>query len=686
MGVPRSSWIFLACIVYVCLAMEPIKFEANRTSRNDRAHLPSTSWPQKYLNDDTVVVKIPPRMEQSIDQLAESHGFVNKGPLAKLPHYYIWVRNKSIWRSGKEGGRTDRNVQKPLSETFSLLDNSPHVEWWDYMKPRERVKRGVNSVGSLPLKRGVGNSLGKRDDWTSPHDPNFSQQWHLRGSHLDVINVWKDRGVSGAGVNLAIVDDGLQREHPDLAPNFRSDLSWDFNDDDSDPEPSRQDGHGTSAAGVAGASEDNHCGVGVAPDVNLVGLRLLGSWTSDADEARALCHLCDEEDPNKMIQIYSNSWGPSDDGKIFGGPGPLTVEAFQYCTQHGRRGKGSIYVWAGGNGRYNGDDSNYDGYANSRFTIAISAVDVNGVYTWYSESGANILCSAPSSGYQGSSITTTDLLSNWGYSRGGCTDSFGGTSAAAPQIAGVVALLLEARPELSWRDVQHVLVRGSRSTDNRNTIWTTNAAGFVHSHDYGFGLVDADEAVSIALNWKLLSDNQPCHVTSRSIVPNARNTQIVSKTTKKYIWTISQDDHDANAIQSLEHVSVSVVLDVPNKRRCLDLTLIGPSGVESILHSSEAVHATETSLHWTFDTVRHWGEKLYHQGPFQRFFVVKRNPLTPSYWFTRSSRGLTSRNGTWTLRVRDVCYDGPDNQQQYPKKVGGMKLNEWRLDFYGEGA
>jgi len=637
----RFLCTFFLAYFTLCNALEPVRINSNRTSVEGHIHRPSKTWPEKYLKRDKIVVRVPIKHDTNkteIDRMAIDHGFENEGPMGKIPHYYIWSRAKSWVTQDDEEGERIRTEREPVSNLFGRLDTSPRVEWWNYMTPRERIKRS----------------------WRSPSDPLFSQQWHLRGAHLDVVDVWKNHDVTGRGVNLAIVDDGIQHEHPDLTPNYRKELSWDFNEDDSDPEPFRSDGHGTSAAGVAGAAEDTHCGVGVAHQVNLVGLRLLGAWTSDMDEAQALCHKCDESDHEGTIQIYSNSWGPSDEGKHLGGPGHLTTQAFEYCSANGRQGKGSVYVWAGGNGRFNGDDSNYDGYANSRFTISVAAVDVNGVYTWYSEPGANLLCSAPSSGYRSNSITTTDLLSNWGYSNNGCTDSFGGTSAAAPQIAGVVALMLEARPELGWRDVQHILAHTSRITDERNTVWTTNAAGLSHSHDYGFGVADAEEAVKLALGWELKETNGGYHATSGTLKPHSSNTLEVSDSTRDYLWAIASESHDAQTIKGLEYVTVYVDMSIPCTRKCLDLSLIGPSGVTSQLHSGDAVSAEEKDLAWTFSTVRHWGERLYY---------------TPELDVRDS--GKMVNNGRWALRAKDLCRSARICQ-------GGVVLNHWKLDFYGE--
>ena len=618
----RSMRVFLLLtVVALALAVEPIRFPGNRSSVIPQKHRVSKGWPTKYLENDVVIVQLPDRYIRQADQLAESHGFKNKGPLSKpFPNFFTWVREKPRIGVRSVGGSS-------VDTYHDRLDRSDMVEWWGEMCPQERFKRSV---------------------WRPPTDPEFSDQWHLRGQHLRVVDAWRNHEVSGRGINLAVVDDGIQREHPDLSHRYVRDMSYDFNDDDNDPEPYRSDGHGTSAAGTAAASEDSNCGVGVAYEANLIGLRLLGSWTTDAEEARALCHLCDEDE---SIHIYSNSWGPSDEGARLGGPGRMVQEAFAYCTENGRGGKGSIYVWAGGNGRFNDDNSNYDAYANSMYTIAVGAINVRGKYTWYSEPGANLLCSAPSSGIRGSSIVTTDLMSTWGYSINGCTEDFGGTSAAAPQISGLVALMLEANPELTWRDVQHILVNTSRKTDSTSSEWTKNDAGFTHSHDYGFGMADADAAVSLALTWDHVGPL--IHVESRDVACNVRNTDYVSNNVKQYVWRATGH---SDRISHLEHVRVNVDIDAPNGRGCVKLILTGPTGVSSILQDRGA--GQETDIRWTYDTVRHWGEST-----------------------------VTSSSDKWILRVEDMC-SSMDNESRNShvndcRSAGQLRVNNWSIDFYG---
>jgi proprotein convertase subtilisin/kexin type 2 len=137
-----------------------------------------------------------------------------------------------------------------------------------------------------------------------------------------------------------------------------------------------------------------------------------------------------------------------------------------------------------------------------------------GKQAWYSEPGANILVCAPSNGGK-QGITTTDRAADLGYNTGestpefpdfadtNYTNTFSGTSAATPAVAGVVALMLEANPNLTRRDVQEILVRSARKNDPYDGGWVTNGAGFHFNHSYGAGLVDAQTATTMAATWTI---------------------------------------------------------------------------------------------------------------------------------------------------------------------------------------
>jgi subtilisin family serine protease len=224
-----------------------------------------------------------------------------------------------------------------------------------------------------------------------PNDTLFSNQWHLRntgqnggtaGVDVNITNVWNT--YRGEGIRIAIVDDGLQHTHPDLSPNYDATTSTNINNGTADPSPDvTADFHGSSCAGVAAARGSNALGVcGAAYNATLAGIRLIGALTTDAEEATGMAYR------NDAIHLKSNSWGPNDDGITLEGPGTLTLAALAQGVTTGRGGKGVIYVWAGGNGLEYLDNANYDGYANSMYTIAVAALSDQANQAYYSEPGA----------------------------------------------------------------------------------------------------------------------------------------------------------------------------------------------------------------------------------------------------------------------------------------------------------
>ena len=435
--------------------------------------------------------------------------------------------------------------------------------------------------------------------WT-PNDTYFSNQWHLEntgqdngvaGEDVNITGAWNT--VRGTGIVIGVVDDGLEWDHEDLSANYESNLDYDYCNYDSDPMPASWDAHGTAAAGVAAAIGNNGLGVsGAAPDASLAGLMLIACGNSDNDEANALSHLNDD------IDIYSNSWGPSDNGQTLSGPGPLMIAAFEDDAYNGRNGLGNVITWAAGNGLSSDDDSNLDGYANSRFTISVTAVDHDGDQTNYGEPGANVLVSAPSDG-SGVGITTTDNEGNSGYTSGDYTSNFGGTSSATPLVSGVIALMLEANSNLTWRDVQQIIVESARKNDPSDSGWNTNGAGHEFNHKYGFGVIDAGHAVSLAQTWTNLGPevniSSGTITVSQSIPDNDPTNPVVST------HTVSE---------SLIVESVDIIFDADHPYRSdLDVTLISPDGTESELVNYFANRDSGNNYNeWQFNSVQHWGE------------------------------------------------------------------------------
>jgi proprotein convertase subtilisin/kexin type 2 len=340
-------------------------------------------------------------------------------------------------------------------------------------------------------------------------DPFFAEQWHLRntgqfplanpGEDLNVIPAWNS--TKGAGVRVAVVDRGVEITHEDLVANVVPRASYNYFTRGLWPLPcdtSAAQEHGTSVAGVILARDNNALGgAGVAPQASLVSFNPLDS--SDADLANALGR------DKQANHIYNNSWGADDNGFLH--PAEASFEAaINDGLANGRAGKGSIYVFSAGNGQTvqlsNGatttETSNFDGYVNKLGIITVCAVDAQGRQTYFSENGANLLVCAPTEvpagvNDNGRGVRTTALNNSY-------VSDFDGTSASAPMVTGVTALMLAANPQLSWRDVRLILAQTARKNDPSDIAWTTSS-GYNFNHKYGFGVANADAAVQMAKTW-----------------------------------------------------------------------------------------------------------------------------------------------------------------------------------------
>jgi subtilisin family serine protease len=474
----------------------------------------------------------------------------------------------------KGGGYHRFSQPQTTRQSGELADPHQKIAWMERQVPRQQHRRGV----------------------PSPSDPLFPRQWHL--SHIQAKESW-DVGFTGHSVTVAIVDDGVQHRHPDITPNYVAQYSHDFNRGTGDPSPGYGDFHGTCCAGVVGAMANNsHCGCGVAPKASIVGLRLIGAPTTDLTEATGLSH------ESQHIDIYSSSWGPRDDGMRMEGPGHILREALANNVQNGRGGKGNIYVWASGNGGHVGDSCSFDGYASSPYTIAVGAVNQQERQSYYSEGCPALMCVAPSSGKaRASGIVTVDVnTANQGYSPNAeCTARFGGTSSACPTVAGAIALVLQANPNLTWRDVQLLVAKTSKIVDPKDSGWSTNGRGYRHNERYGFGLIQARTMLEAARAWTNVPTQKGYssgHIHTRLRIPRDGTPVCVSHT------------FSGSNISFVEHVLVRVGLHHP-RRGQVRVRLRSPENVVSMLADVHPDPHANYPLRdgWLFTSVRHFGER-----------------------------------------------------------------------------
>jgi subtilisin family serine protease len=275
-----------------------------------------------------------------------------------------------------------------------------------------------------------------------------------------------------------------------------------------DPRPRySHENHGTACAGVATASGIKASGV--APGAVLMPVRLSTNLGSMA-EANAFKWAADNG-----ADIISCSWGPADgDWSNPKDPTHTTLTdlpdstrlAIDYTVAHGRKGRGCIVTFAAGNGN---EDIKYDGYASYQKVIAVAACNDTDRRSVYSDYGKSVWCSFPSSdlGYAPfhhpepvtNGIYTTDRLGEAGYNPfGDYTDDFGGTSSSCPGVAGMVALMLSANQDLTWRQVRDIIKGTCEKIDKAGGKYDSRG----HSRFYGYGKVNAADAVRKALDLK----------------------------------------------------------------------------------------------------------------------------------------------------------------------------------------
>ena len=348
----------------------------------------------------------------------------------------------------------------------------------------------------------------------SVNDPQFAAQWHLdnrgqgNGTALQdvrALGAWKLVGGGNRSIVIAIIDDGVDLDHPDLKDNIWKNPAARAKDrhgrdfvDDSDrynPRPKvfnapfddtiNNDIHGTPCAGVAASVGNNgRGGAGVAWNCRLMAVKIMaGPALAPHDRiADAIRYASTHAD------VLSCSWGVA--------PSPDIESAITYAVTRGRGGRGSVVCVATGN-----EHASRIGFpASDDEAVAVGACNDRGRHSAYSNRGQGLTVVAPSDDddTRRQGITTTDVnLRGKGYSTGAYCSDFGGTSSATPLVAGVAALVLSANRSLRWDQVRDVLTSTADKIDPAGGNYRSG-----HSLKYGFGRVNAEAAVIKAKSYR----------------------------------------------------------------------------------------------------------------------------------------------------------------------------------------
>ncbi|KAI8502544.1 hypothetical protein Bbelb_192460 [Branchiostoma belcheri] len=540
----------------------------------------------------------------------------------------------------------------------------------DKAEARAAVDDFVNSV----IEQGHSEKV---DHMVKFNDPEYSRMWYLhndgqtkgpKGLDINVIPAWVN-GYTGKGIVATIVDDGFDYTHPDLKRNYDPEASFDYSDPKNlngnpmpVPESSDPMNHGTKCAGeVAMEADNDNCGVGVAYDAKIGGIRLITGPTSDAQEAAALSHKRDH------IDVYSCCWGPSDNGRTVQAPGELVSRILEDSTTYGRNKRGNVYIWASGNGGTNDDDCGADGYVSSIYTIAVGAISVDGLSSYYAESCSPTMAVVPTGGQHRMDDFNGDLakmvLRGEVYERNvittdtnhKCTDHFQGTSSAAPLATGIVALTLQANPDLTWRDVQHIVVRGAKVPNPEEPGWSLNGADLQVHHKYGFGMMDASAMVKLAQEWTNVGHQHRCVVTydgPERDIPEGGEVELELE---------ADGCHDTrDLVEVLEHVQSVMTID-HQRRGDLSVKLTSPSGTESQLMSTRSQDDSSDGFQeWPFMTVYNWGED-----PSGKWTVaVKDNP---------GSRRKRSDEPVGKVRAWSLVLWGTRDEDKFDQRAAEME-------------
>ncbi|WAR08111.1 NECB-like protein, partial [Mya arenaria] len=481
------------------------------------------------------------------------------------------------------------------------------------------------------------------------NDEFFDDQWYLSNHHqtggkrdidLDVLPVWQ-QGFHGEGVVVTTLDDGVDHEHPDLRNNYDPEASADFNDKSdrgNDPTPDKTNpanSHGTRCAGeIAAAAGNGVCGVGVAYGASIGGIRLLDGAITDQLEAKALIYH------NQHIHIYSASWGPHDDGSTMEAPGKACVDALRQGVQKGRGGLGSLFIWATGNGGGSGDMCGADGYVSSIESISVQSLSDQGTRPFFGESCSSTMISVPSGGEH---TKTEEMKATYKIKV-----NFEGTSSAAPLASGVYALVLQANPRLTWRDVQHITVKAARVTTDDDEWWI-NGANHHLNPQFGFGMMDATRMVDLAQNWVNMPEQHTCVTDKKdvSIEISAGDCGTV-----EFQFDGCRGDSE-RSITNLEHVQLTVLVDVV-RRGDVQIYITSPAGTRR--------------LNTIENNDKH--DVCYMFSPHRSALLTRRpndgSDESIDFTFMTVHSWMEDPDGNWSV---EVCYKPDDDKEKEPRNI-----------------
>ncbi len=464
-------------------------------------------------------------------------------------------------------------------------------------------------------------------------DPFFNLQWYLKsngdvvsninaistiiGNDLGILEVYHSLIGNGSSTIIQVVDSGVEAAHEDLELDLTR--SWNAVNANTDPSPTETViesplvdnnvlavGHGTAVAGIIAAKAYNTKGMrGVVPNAVIAG----NNWLENQNVIELERAWYNGTGANEIL-VSNNSWGISftDD---------TTFEAIlKLSSEQLRDGKGRIFVFAAGNDRYDNGNSNLSYITNNRYALTVAALNYEDKFSSYSSQGSNILVSAYGGEFyqESPTIATTTLMGKAMYenelngasgpvtvdedTNKNYTYAMNGTSSAAPMVSGSIALVLEACPKLTWRDVKWLTAHTASKIDESNSLWIKNSAGLSHNINYGFGRINTMEMIKeCRANYFELLGNEISSSSGKSdlniLIPD--NQSLVSELL------------NFSSSYTIEWVELTFTSD-HTRVGDLEIRLISPSGTSTQLILPNGLSSTQYSSGFRFSSAAFIGE------------------------------------------------------------------------------
>ena len=498
---------------------------------------------QKVLND--LYATMPQIENKSIRKLKENRFRIDNDFCLPEGNYYESAIYKSTKRakivvfprivvSLKDGYSID-NLLKHFADKIKVESSERNRYILTcQMKTSEEVLRAVHVMSGLegiryfepeiPIKVELCNTL-------------YPSQYYLNntsgGVDINVVPAWSITN-GNSNVTIAVIDDGVERNHEDLSGNVLNGYTIDYSIGYGEPQNEDQyepKAHGTACAGII-AAKNNQIGIrGIASGSKILPINVYPNYYED-DESVTNIDISNAirwAYPRADILNFSNSIENDDD----------VYDAIDDALTYGRNGKGCVVVASSGN--WGTIASNVDPLARRRGVIAVGAVQNDGTICEYSQRGDSLDLVAPSGStlYLGN-IVTTDRMAPKGYvSNSNYTTTFGATSASCAEVSGVAALMLSVNSNLTTAQVRNAL---------RSSATDLGATGF--DTTYGYGLVNAAKAVLSVMSLNIVGASTI--VSSESYYVN----NLPSGFT--VTWSLSDSYYNSNCLQQ----------NTPSANRC----------------------------------------------------------------------------------------------------------------------